>query len=449
MGVFDSKHFNSEVFGKYLETVPRVKQNAFLKAGVLRSRPELKSMLDEQTGGNFITVPMSGRIGGNPLNYDGDTDVTATSLDTFLQSMIVTGRMKAWKEKDFTKDITGKDFMEVIGEQVSDYWDDVDQTTILATLAGVFGVSPFANTNTLDITGASSAADKVAGPATLNNAIQKAAGANKGIYTLVIMHSQVATNLENLQLLSYWKENDDNGMQRPVALASWNGRTVLIDDDVPTAKVETTAGVYAATITTKAASGDTIAINGIELVAGTDFSLSTNTAAGNATAIATALNASTDERVSGYTWSTDSATLIATEDSGHYGDGPFTVSVEQASEGTMVVGAVSTTTAAVVQTSYTSYLMGQGAIDYTDCGAKVPAETWRDPKTKGGEDWLITRQRHCYAPHGFSFVQPSTPIVSPTDEQLATGARWALVVNNAGETYPTKAIPIARIISLG
>ena len=111
MGVFDSKNFNSEVFGKYLETVPRVKQNALLKAGVLRTRGELKAMLSEQTGGNFISVPMSGRIGGDPLNYDGNTDITATGLETFLQSMIVCGRAKAWKEKDFTKDITGKDFM--------------------------------------------------------------------------------------------------------------------------------------------------------------------------------------------------------------------------------------------------------------------------------------------------------------------------------------------------
>lgn len=32
MSVFDDKHFNGEVFGKYLEGVPRIKQNAFLKA---------------------------------------------------------------------------------------------------------------------------------------------------------------------------------------------------------------------------------------------------------------------------------------------------------------------------------------------------------------------------------------------------------------------------------
>ena len=93
MGVFDSKNFNSEVFGKYLETVPRVKQNALLKAGVLRTRNELRTMLSDQTGGNFITLPMTGLIGGTALNYDGSTNITATSIDTYAQSMIVVGRL--------------------------------------------------------------------------------------------------------------------------------------------------------------------------------------------------------------------------------------------------------------------------------------------------------------------------------------------------------------------
>jgi hypothetical protein len=346
MAVFDSKNWNSEVFGKYLETVPRVKQNAFLKAGILRSRPDLKSMLVDQTGGNFITVPMSGLIGGDALNYDGDTDVTATGLETFLQSMIVTGRMKAWKEKDFTFDITGKNFMEEIGNQVANYWDDVDQATILATLKGIFGVTAdgFSTKHTLDITEEEVA---VVGATTLNNAVQKAFGANKNIITMAIMHSAVATTLENLQVLEYRKQTDAEGIQRTVALADWNGRTVMIDDDVPTEEVAAAGGNPA-------------------------------------------------------------------------------------------------------YTKYTTYLLGQGAFDYCDCGAKVPNETWRDPKTDGGEDWLITRQRHLYAPRGFSFVMPSSPIVSPTDAQLGTAARWTVVKDTAGTGYfDSKAIPFARIISKG
>ena len=343
--IFDSKYFNAEVFGKYLETVPRVKQNAFLSAGVLNTRNELKSMLVDQTGGNFISVPMSGRIGGAPVNYDGGTNITATSLETFLQGMIVVGRAKAWTERDFSYDITGHDFMADIAAQVGDYWDDVDQATILAELEGIFGVTAdgFNTKHTLDITGNTGDAAKV-GATTLNTAIQKAAGANKSIFTMAIMHSEVATNLENLEVLEYRKQTDANGIQRTIQLADWNGRTVLIDDDVP---VETTTG-----------------------------------------------------------------------------ESPVT--------------------------KYTTYLLGQGAFDYCDCGAKVPSEVDRDPATNGGVDTLYTRQRKLFAPKGFSFVQPSTAIVSPTDAQLKTAARWTVVKDSAGTGfYDSKAIPFARIISLG
>lgn len=340
MGVFDGKHFNSEVFGKYLETIPRIKQNAFLKAGIFNVRGELKNMLTDQTGGNYITVPMSGRIGGSALNYDGSTNITATGVETYSQSMIVTGRAKAWEEKDFTKDITGKDFMEVIGAQVADYWDDVDQLTILKILAGIFSMSTtnggtFAADHTLDITAAST---KTVDATTLNNAIQKAAGANKNIFTLAIMHSQVSTNLENLQVLEYAKGVDANGVEKSLAIGSWNGRTVLIDDDVP-------------------------------------FDTSTG--------------------------------------------------------------------------AYTTYLLGRGAFDYCDIGAKVPVETARDPFTAGGVDTLITRQRKLFAPRGINFIQPNTAIVSPTDTELATAARWGLVKSATGTMIDNKAIPIAQIKSLG
>lgn len=345
MGVFNSKHFNSEVFGRYVDTVPRVKQNALLKAGVLRNRNDLKTMLRDQTGGNYISIPMTGRIGGTALNYDGSTNITATGLETFMQSMIVVGRAKAWEEKDFTFDITGKDFMKDIANQVGEYWDDVDQTTILSILAGIFGVSTnnFSTDHTYDISGAVQTG--YVGASTLNTAIQKASGANKDIYKVAIMHSVVATNLENLQILSYWLENDANGVQRPVGLASWNGRTVLIDDDVPT---------------------DT------------------------------------------------------------------------------------TTIGADTYTTYTTYVLGTGAFDYSNIGAKVPVETHRDPTTAGGQDMLITRQRKLFSPRGFSFVQPSTPIVSPTDAQLATAARWTPVKDTAGTGYfDSKAMPFVRIVSLG
>lgn len=51
------------------------------------------------------------------------------------------------------------------------------------------------------------------------------------------MHSAVATNLENLQLLEYMKYTDKDGVQRNLALATLNGRAVLIDDGMPVEEV--------------------------------------------------------------------------------------------------------------------------------------------------------------------------------------------------------------------
>lgn len=339
MAVFDNKHFNSEVFGKYLETVPRIKQNAFLKAGIFNARPEIKTMLSEQTGGNYVSLPMVGLINGTPKNYDGATDITADTIDTYMQGMVVYGRAQAWEEKDFTQDITGHDFMAEIAKQVAGYWDDDLQNNILAILEGIFGMTEaedkkFVDAHTLDIT---EETDTKVGATTLNNAVQKAAGANKNIFTLVIAHSQVATNLENLQLLQYGKGVDANGVEKDLTLATWNGRTVLIDDDVP---FDSSSGAY------------------------------------------------------------------------------------------------------------TSYILGRGAFDYCDIGAKVPNETTRDPLKAGGKDLLISRQRKLLAPRGISYKTPTTT-TSPMPTDFKTAANWSLVKNADGTRLNHKAIPIARIKSLG
>lgn len=95
---------------------------------------------------------------------------------------------------------------------------------------------------------------------------------------------------------------------------------------------------------------------------------------------------------------------------------------------------------------YTTYILGQGAIEYTKAGAKVPYEVDRDPKKNGGEDTLYTRDRFCFAPRGISFTENSMASLSPTVAELAKGANWE-VVKNADGLYPLKQIPIARVIT--
>ncbi len=352
MSLFDSKNFNGEVFKAYVDKTPNLNRNELLKSKAIKQRQDIAGTFKDQVGSNYAVVPIFGRIGGDALNYNGSTDITATNMKTYTQGRITVGRAKAWVENDFSYDITGGvDFLQQAASQVGEYWDDIDQATILSVLKGIFSMTgaenlKFVNGHTLDISAEATA--NMFGATTLNNAMQKALGDNKAKFTLAIMHSVVATNLENLKLLEYMKYTDANGIERQLALATLNGRMVLIDDNMPTEEVAD--------------------------------------------------------------------------------------SVEGAGDG---------------YTKYTTYVLGDGAIEYTDCGAKVPYETDRNPAKNGGQDTLYSRQRKIFSPYGISWTDAT--IISPTDAQLETGSKWSLANSNESskEYFPHKAIPIARVITRG
>lgn len=395
-GKFNTKYFNGEVFQKYIDRIPNPRKTELLKSRAIRSRPELASSMRDEVGGNYISTPLKGLISGStPMNYDGNTDITPSSTETFMQSRVVVGRANAWAELDFSYDITGgEDFMENVAEQINDYWNEIDQDTLIAILKGVFSMTDtqgkkFVETHTHDITALLNTDGKtgVMDATTMNTAIQRASGDQKGKFTLVLMHSVVATNLENVKLLSYLKYNDAEGMQREIGLATLNGRLVLVDDSMPVEHGYLTA-------------------------------------------------------------TADTAGALKVVDSGATGAQILLANVKK---GDFYPSDIAANAYVVAATRYISYVLGDGAIEYTDCGAKTPYEMDRTPAVKGGQDLLYSRQRKCWAPYGISFTKSSMASASPTDAELAKGANWELV-SSAGETkvyIDPKTIPIARIISLG
>lgn len=383
--LFDLVNFNGEVFDAAVKSTPNLNLNALLKSGAIVAAPKYASLMPDQLGGHYATTVIKARIGGTPVNYDGNTDIEATDRGNYTMGRIVVGRANAWVEKDFIADISGTDYSAAAGE-VAEYWDDVDQATLLLELKGIFSMTgtknlEFVNGHTYNV---SNAASPKFGETTLNNAVQKALGDNKGKFALAVMHSQVSTNLENLKLVAYMKGTDAQGIERDLTLATLNGRMVLIDDNMPSEE-----GYFDAT---------SDVVGALKIVAS------------GATAGQINLSAVTP----------------------YFGDKTLAADMY-----------------VVKDVRYTTYVLGNGAIEYTDCGAKVPAEMEREGKKNGGETSLISRQRKVFAPYGISFKDNS--IISPSDAQLATGTNWELASNNATTKsyYPHKAIPIARIQTRG
>ena len=342
---FDAKSFNPQAFKYKADRIPRTRMNEMRKSRVLTGNPDIRAVFTTQDGTAYARLAMRGLLDGDAVNYDGQTDITATSTKTFEQGVVVVGRAKAWVEKDFSYDITGgQDFMDNVAKQVADYWQDIDQDTLLAILRGVFAMTStkgaeFVKKHTYEVDGPMEAT-------TLNSATAQACGDHKKKFSMIFMHSVVSTNLENLNLLTALKYTDKEGVTRDLTLDTWNGKLVIVDDGMPT---------------------------------------------------------------------------------------------EQAEDGSTV---------------YTSYVLGEGTINYEDIGAKVPYEMARDPKTNGGQDTLYTRQRKVFAPFGLSYEKAKQASLSPTDDELADGTNWDLVhsgeATEAERSYVNdKVIAIARIKSKG
>lgn len=230
---FDAKSFNAEAFKYKVGTVPNLKMNEIKKSAALAANPDIKSVFANQDGTGYARIAMRGLLDGDAVNYDGQTDITATSLKTFEQGVVVVGRAKAWVERDFSYDITGgQDFMDAVAAQIAEYKDGLDENTILAVLKGVFAMSAdnkskeFVTKHTTEVDGAMTAT-------TLNTATNKACGANKKKFSLVFMHSDVSTGLENLNLIERLKYTDKDGISRSLELGTWNGKLVVVDDDLP------------------------------------------------------------------------------------------------------------------------------------------------------------------------------------------------------------------------
>ena len=240
---FDAKSFNPQAFKYKADRIPRTRMNEMRKSRVLTGNPDIRAVFTTQDGTAYARLAMRGLLDGDAVNYDGQTDITATSTKTFEQGVVVVGRAKAWVEKDFSYDITGgQDFMDNVAKQVADYWQDIDQDTLLAILRGVFAMTStkgaeFVKKHTYEVDGPMEAT-------TLNSATAQACGDHKKKFSMIFMHSVVSTNLENLNLLTALKYTDKEGVTRDLTLYTWNGKLVIVDDGMPTEQAEDGSTVY-------------------------------------------------------------------------------------------------------------------------------------------------------------------------------------------------------------
>ncbi len=257
-GTFGGFVFDPEVFADYMAEQPTW-SNAIIASGILQEDATIMDLIG--TKGNVATLPFYKAINADdyePLNNDGLTDNTPEEIEGGKQTAMLIQRMKAWKSKDFTKELTGADPIQHIGNSVTNYYQQVWEWELMNITNTVMKLEALKN-HVMDISaegGTVADANKV-GETTMIYAQQKALGDMANGFGIAIMHSLILARYKALGLVEYAKYNEANGLTQEVNLPTINGlvvvpsdrHTVDISGDVP--KYKTTIVGRGALLTAK------------------------------------------------------------------------------------------------------------------------------------------------------------------------------------------------------
>lgn len=390
MEIYRGKIFNEEVFEKYTKTLPSTKENSLIKSGLFTVVNKYKAKLVDQTGGYAIEEPIKGRLGGTPSNYDGSTNIEkGTERTTFQQRKIAYGRAKAWGEYDFAADISGTNF-KAEAQEVKDYWDEQRQEVVLSMLKGIFGMTggvngEFVSSHTYDISEEVGSSANLGADA-MNRAAQKALGDKKANLDIIFMHSVVSTNLEGLNLINFLKYTDANGIERDLTIGTFNGRLVVVDDDV--------------------------------------------------------------QELNGYDEATSATTGALKVVSSSPSDGQILLTDVKASD--FYPADVAANDYVVAANKYVSYAFKKGFFEYEDLGVERPNEIVRDAYTKGGFTDLVTRVREIIVPYLISYKGTGAVSPTNANFATGSNWELANNGDSDSKVYVDgKLIPVVRIVSRG
>lgn len=241
-GLFGGFNFDPDVFASYIAERDPINPQ-LINSGVVTPAPsDVANSL--ASANNVVTIPFYQPYDGDALNYDGETDNTPVTLSGSKMTGMAFRRMKAWKELDFTHELTGANDLSNIARKIGDYQAKENQKSILSILKGLEGVAAFADHVTdiaLDIAGDVEDTNRLT-PDTAIVAMQEALGDHMDEFQVWFMHSAVFTDLVRQGFATdvVIKEGAqrDNPFQR-----YFLGKPVIVDDTMTAVSNATTGKV--------------------------------------------------------------------------------------------------------------------------------------------------------------------------------------------------------------
>lgn len=232
-GNFGGFVFDEEVFADMMQEQD-FWRNEIAASGIVHQDATIMDLIGSK--GNVATIPIYKPLNVHDadmaaLNNDGETDNVPVEISGDKQTCMLIQRMKAFKAKDFTKELTGADPLGLIKNKIANYYTQVWEVELMNIANAILGVAALADHVTdLSITSGTLADANMIDETTMIDAEQAALGDMAGGLGLTIMHSKVFARYKKLGLVEYGKYTIGNVLRQDIELPTINGKIPLVTD---------------------------------------------------------------------------------------------------------------------------------------------------------------------------------------------------------------------------
>lgn len=243
-GKFGGFNFDEEVFAGMM-TEADYWATPIIVSGIIQEDSSIMDLIGEK--GNVATIPIYKPLdayadGMGALNNDGETNNTPVEISGDKQTCMLIQRMKAFKAKDFTKELTGADPLTHIRNKIAGYYQQVWEKELMNISNAIMGVAALSD-HVLDLAAEGKAIDA----GTVYDAEQAALGDMAEGLGLLVMHSMIYKEYKKMGMIDFDKYVVNGVIQKEITLPTIAGKHVLVTDNHTVRKVTTGEGSSAVT----------------------------------------------------------------------------------------------------------------------------------------------------------------------------------------------------------
>lgn len=232
-GLFGGFYFDEEVFTDMMNEADYWK-NEIMASGIIQQDASIMNAIGSH--GNVATIPIykpfnvhDANMGA--LNNDGDTNNVPVEISGDKQTCMLIQRMKAFKAKDFTAELTGAEPLTHVKNRLNNYYTGVWENELMNIVQAIMGVEALSDhvTDLSITTGTIADANKI-NETTLIDAQQAALGDMAGGMGLLVMHSKIYAAYQKLKLVEYDKFTVGDAIKKEVILPHIGGKIPMVTD---------------------------------------------------------------------------------------------------------------------------------------------------------------------------------------------------------------------------